>query len=465
MPRGYYPRRNYGGYRGYNPNMFYGHGAYKVAPKPRKVKVVKVVKVRKAKAPAQSTGRQLATSVGSRLAGTAYDLAANGLSALKGKIMGLIGSGDYEVGTLPRSNVLTNDAQIPKFVASREAITITHREYLGDLISSPTVTNGRGEFKIQAFPLNPGLPSSFPWLADIAPNFQQYRWNGIVYEYRSMSADALNSTNTALGNVTFSTDYDSSEAAFTNKQQMENTEYAVSCKPSVNMMHGIECARTQTTVSELYIRTGDPPANYDKRLYDLGVTYIATQGCQAANVNLGEIWVSYSVTFFKAVQQPRGVTNLCARYRLVPANATAAAPLMLTGATVDFDNIGLSNTGLGGVASGLTLVFPQSIPVGTVFQVTFCADGSQGTNAPPPVAGYIGCRQINSFLANSAPTFYGPNGMTAGSGTINAVSFVTTFQVTSTVLEPQLIVTAATYGTARTSIDLHVDQLNAVAYR
>lgn len=55
---------------------------------------------------------------------------------------------------------------------------------------------------------------------------------GMYLEYRTMSADALNSTNTALGQVIMSAQYNAGNPDFTNKQEMENYEGGVSVKPS-----------------------------------------------------------------------------------------------------------------------------------------------------------------------------------------------------------------------------------------
>lgn len=64
---------------------------------------------------------------------------------------------------------------------------------------SDIVTGAAGTFNYSTWQLNPGQKSLFPWLAGIASNFESYKFHGLVFEYKSMSADALNSTNTALG--------------------------------------------------------------------------------------------------------------------------------------------------------------------------------------------------------------------------------------------------------------------------
>jgi hypothetical protein len=274
----------------------------------------------------------------------------------------IFGSGDYVTSSAGvRTNSLMQSNQIPSFVMGKNDVRICHREYLGDILSSSTA----GAFNIQSFPLNPGLEETFPWLSEVCgATFQQYRINGMVFEFRSMSADALNSTNTALGSVVMATDYDSRDDVFSSKQQMENTMFGVSCKPSSCMLHAIECERSQTSVSELYIRPYAVPSNSDIRLYDLGRFSIATQGCQGTNVNLGELWVSYDVSLFKQIDQPPGYLISAAHFPLDVARLATAPIAKSPTLTNSYDNIGLTID-----SAGLNLTFPRSTQAGTVFSV------------------------------------------------------------------------------------------------
>lgn len=270
-------------------------------------------------------GRSLGEHAGGMIAAP-YGL-SKPASALGGKLGSylhyigkIFGSGDYVTSADQiKANTVMNTAQVPAFGHGKNVIKVRHREFLGDVYSSATI----GAFSVTDYNINPGLANSFPWLSQVCgSSFQQYRINGMVFEFRSMSADALNSTNTALGSVVMATDYDSKDASFSSKQQMENTEFGVSCKPSSCMIHGIECARNQTSVSELYIRAFAVPTGADIRLYDMGRFSIATVGMQAASVNVGELWVSYDIDLFKAIEQPPGYINPLDDYTLTGVDAT-----------------------------------------------------------------------------------------------------------------------------------------------
>lgn len=350
----------------------------------------------------------IGSAIGAALGGAVGGPGGAGLGGALGRAGGgmlsnIFGHGDYAVTNIPaikeNSIALSNSAQIPQFGTGKVAVNFKHREFLGDVISSATA----GAFKIDSFPINPGLPVTFPWLSGVVgAKFQQYRCNGMSFEFRSMSADALNSTNTALGCVVMSTDYDSADVVFASKQEMENTEYGVSCKPSVNMMHAIECARIQTPVSELYIRAWDVPSGKDVRLYDLGRFSIATVGCQGTNVNLGELWVSYDIDVFKAIEQVPAYLTAFAGYALNSASATA--PL---GTSQDLfldapDQIGLT------FASENKVTFPLTTEVGATYLVNYSLVGSEAKALTGPAFTTGGGMYIGTdyafFTPNTAAT-------------------------------------------------------------
>jgi hypothetical protein len=203
----------------------------------------------------------------------------------------IFGSGDYTtVGPQPSYNVLTNGSQIPKFDSTRATNIVCHREYLGDI----TGTTG---FNNTTYPLNPGMPTTFPWLSTIAQNYQEYQFHGLVFEFRPLITDFV--TNGAPGVVVMATNYNADVPNYISKQEMENSEFAVSVKPTVGLMHGVECARDAKVLYKQYVRSGAVPNGQDLRLYDLGNFQFATQ--QNPAQDLGELWVTYCVEFSKPI--------------------------------------------------------------------------------------------------------------------------------------------------------------------
>jgi hypothetical protein len=198
-----------------------------------------------------------------------------------------VGFGDYGlIGGGQNNPTLAG----PNFAGNGRVI-VSHREYLSDVVGSTA-------WSVSSYSVNPGLAATFPWFSKLASNFEQYRLLGCVFEYRTTSANALNSTNTALGTVIMAADYDSLDNAFQNKQQMEAYEGAVSTAPSYSAACGIECKSNQTTLTKQYVRVGAIPSGADIRMYDMANFQIATVGMQAA-ATIGELWVSYRVELLK----------------------------------------------------------------------------------------------------------------------------------------------------------------------
>lgn len=329
-------------------------------------------------------GRWIGSALGSHFAGAGGGKLGEKLGSYLHYIGKIFGSGDYVTSAQQvKHNTLVNSSQIPQFVDGKHATRIQHREYLGDIYSG-SLTNGASVFQRSDFPINPGMLQTFPWLSNVCgPNWQQHRINGMVFEYRSGSADALNSTNTALGYVVMATDYDSADAVFVDKQSMENTEFAVSCKPACSMIHAIECAKRQTPINEQYVRYAAPPANADIRLYDLGRFSIATVGMQAANVNLGELWVSYDIELLKPIQNPPLIDSEYAYYNLSTTTATLNShPVTLNADTSNnFDNIGLSID-----ATANTVTFPPTMRPHTTLLVQHYVLGASTAGVVAPLA-------------------------------------------------------------------------------
>lgn len=237
-----------------------------------------------------SLGRSLLTEGGSMVGGL---FGMPGLGKAAGSALSnIFGLGSYEI----KHNIFM-EGRLPQMmnVPSGGGTVIRFQEYLGDIITSATP----GAFDMHSWIINAANRDSFPFMAQIAANYEQYQIEGLVYEFRSTSADALNSTNTALGSVLLATQYDVADALFQSKAEMLNYEYSNSVKPSENCMHMIECAPSQSVLPILYTLDGSAPSGTDQRLYHLGRFNVATIGFQAASVRIGEIHCTYQIRLLK----------------------------------------------------------------------------------------------------------------------------------------------------------------------
>lgn len=284
----------------------------------------------------------------------------------------IFGSGDYTLlGGSPKYNVLMNGAQIPQFKSGVASNVICHREYIGDITGTAGFTN-------RSFPLNPGIATTFPWLSTVAQNYQQYRFHGVIFEFRPLITDFV--TSGAPGVVVMATNYSADDVAYSTKQEMENSEFAVSVKPTRDLMHGIECAVDQSVLSKLYVRTGALTTGLDLKFTDLGKFQFASQGNPVQN--LGELWVSYCVEFFKP-KLPNDVGgNVLSEFTERSGVVAASDPFGTTQVSLrgDVDLVMTSKTlaftGQPGNFYELVLMYTGTVPANIVYPTLAATNGT-----------------------------------------------------------------------------------------
>nr|QKV51198.1 putative capsid protein [Crucivirus sp.] len=213
-------------------------------------------------------------------------------SWLGGGVSDILGFGDYAV---KRNDLMMLDegVPVPTFQNMNDGVIVCHREYIGDVTQSTNFVNNQ-------FIIQPGDSTTFPWLNQIAHQFEQYEILGMIFQYRSTASDFGTTSNMAMGSVIMATEYDTVDAAYGSKLEMENSQYAMSGKPSHDLIHPIECDPGVVGPMGLkYVRTGPVPTGKDNRLYDHGNFQIATTGMPSASGTIGELWVTYKIAFYK----------------------------------------------------------------------------------------------------------------------------------------------------------------------
>ena len=171
-----------------------------------------------------------------------------------------------------------------------ETIRIRSREYLG-------AVTGSAAFRLRSLSLNPGALQTFPMLSRLAMHYEMYRMNGCVFWFHSTSGESTNSADTAIGEVMMANQPDSSGPIPGTKSQMVRLNGAKQAKPSVDQLHGIECAGNGVK----FIRHGDlQEANQDPSRFDEGQFHLAVEGCNPLTTRIGELWVTYDVDLIRA---------------------------------------------------------------------------------------------------------------------------------------------------------------------
>lgn len=399
-----------------------GYGAYskKAAPKTKVVYRDRPAKEEK------GVGERVGSTIGAGI--------GKGLHQL---FKAVTGFGDYSI---QENSLMGGGLSPPEIINSvnEGGVIVRHREYIGDI-------NATVNFTLQSYPLNPGLSSSFPWLSSVASSFEQYRWRGLIWEFRSLSSDSIlsASTSTALGAVIMATEYNSLNADFANKSEMENHEFSNSRKPSVDFMHPVECKNSLTSVDLLYVRTGNVPSGGDIRLYDIGKTQIATVGMQAASGVCGELWVTYEIFLTKpsilSSIPPPSIDGYADRFRVTNNSVDGANPFG-TGALSP-----LTGSNIGGSLnySTRTYTFPTTSQ-GKAYMMVYAVIGTAAVITQPTINAYgvVGENLLPAGSTCSAPQ--------------NAIAAVTNYTLlyTFTVANPIATVNFGSAGVVPTAANM-----------
>lgn len=321
----------------------------------------------------QEQKKGLGSGIGSKIGGML------GNSELGSKLGGmaetslgrLFGFGDYSISqnSLMKAAISADGMSsaniVPQFGTHGRGVRLQEREYIGDVVSGALV-NGSSTFTNVVFNINPLNQQTFPWLSTFAANFEEWEPHGIVFEFKSTSSE-FNGTSQALGTVIMATDYDVYDTQYNSKIEMETADYSNSTKSSCTAMHGVECDPTERATKLLYVGTGQP----DQRLNSLGNFQLATIGCSTANVTLGELWVSYDISFYK---KQLGATSQMASYRF--AGTDPANPFTSPQITAPTNGLNGSpqNYNLTLTFNGLDVIFPTWLPVGSTWELSISQD-------------------------------------------------------------------------------------------
>ena len=315
------------------------------------------------------------------------------------------------------------------------AVTVSRLEFLTEVYAPST------PFNVQSFPLNPGLERSFPWLSQIAQNYDEYEFQQLVFSYRSTVTDIGSSTTGQCGTVLMATAYDPAAAPFGDKMQMMAYDGAMSCKTTESMMHGVECDPSKNSGSAgKYTRAFGLDSSKDIKDYDHGLFQFAVSNAPAnyANNAIGELWVSYTVVLRKPkffVSRGLGIS----RDLYVASDGFTGGFPFGTSSTILRAMSNNINTQLSFTTNFVTITFPADYA--GVVQITYRIDGTGMTITPNPGA------ELPGGNVSDYSDLYASQGNTTAD---SPVSTVHSYSATQMILEKRLRIAPATGSTNNT---------------
>lgn len=344
---------------------------------------------------------------------------------------------------------------------------VSNREYICDITSGAAGPAGTGTvFSSLSFPIQPGNSTTFPWLSNIASNYQEYDFEGLLFEFKTLTVEAnAGATNSGfLGEVMLATNYDASATPYTTKQQYLNSTMSSNEKPSMTQIHPIECKAELNVNTHLYVNTNPtPPASQDPKLFNLGLFQIASQGCQSANTKLGELWATYEVIFYKPLQGGNTAGNITPtdKFQLTSPNSTN--PLGTSQVVVENQIGGTIISSSAG--SFNTYQFPPTLLEGS-FIVTWYISGSTlaSINSTGYAASTLNTLNIEEWWSSPAGPDTSNQATSPNNGVVSSQFQLTTIvTIKPGIVGPAQIIWApgGTYPGGTTFGDLVVSQINS----
>jgi hypothetical protein len=372
----------------------------------------------------------------------------NAISGIS-SIARIFGSGAYTI----QSNTLLSGP--PTFSALESGVRIHHREYLGDITSSTGFTN-------TTYRIQPNDPVTFPWLSQMANSFEQYKIHGMLVYLNTTCGSAISSTNNALGVWGVTTVYDPSRPALPNKLAAEEYSGCTSSVPSVSVLHPIECKPKTDVLERYYIDYSNTITGENLKFYDHGKINVFTQGMQLAGITLGELWISYDISFFNPRIQPAGEDNVSDHYKLSGNTISATNPCG-TGALLSPTAGSLLGSQIQtGLSTGVgTLTLPNGSAAG-IYLVSYLYNNPTNTVASPTLGIYVNTSNmvLYNMFGNSPLYAFNPPGPALSNQYTVIVSFRKT-DTNSAILNIGSAANVLPSAATATSVDIFVTPLGS----
>ena len=227
---------------------------------------------------------------------------------LIGRVEGaVLGQGEYDVPAFQANNLVAGGGlSVPSFVTQQDetgALHVQHSEYVKDIYGLPWVGGSiQDTFKNEAMHLNPGIASNFPWLSQIAQNYEEYEIKQLMFSFKTrVSSNFLSTTDGQVGTIMMFTDYNATDKPRRTKQDMLQAYGTTVAKITDNdVLHGIECDPSKIKGdAHKFIRAG--ATTQDLHDFDWGLFQVAVDNTPEtlSNKVIGELYVSYTVVLRK----------------------------------------------------------------------------------------------------------------------------------------------------------------------
>ena len=245
-----------------------------------------------------------------RLGQTAANMAGYGAEYRAGRK--ILGSGAYShANDLFDHGTVDSTPQVTTVDDETGDMVITHTEYVGEVYGNerldPAGTGSNDPtvpFQSNKLILNPGMEKTFPWLSQIAANYQEYEFDQLVFKYTPQLAE-VSSNNGQVGEVLVVTQYKPQSTEFKSKADVMNYNHYTKVRSVDEGLHGVECDQSKLPLQKetMFVRSGGLSKDESINDFDWGFTQVCVHNTPAslANASIGSLEVYYTVKLSKPI--------------------------------------------------------------------------------------------------------------------------------------------------------------------
>jgi hypothetical protein len=279
--------------------------------------------------------------------------------------------------SVPAAFATTQRTSKPKIVRQgNNSVRIIHRELVGTVIGSTAFTVAA------AIPLNPGLPSSYPWLSTQAVGWEKY-------EFMSQRLRTYTRTGSNVpGSEIIAVDYDAADSAPGSESIVAAFHGTVEDAPWKDIVLTMDPTELK---GRRFLRYGALGPNLDIKTYDVGTGYICTVDGTA--VNWGKTWIEYDVVLYNQ-QLPAGGSTGAGTLAAAGGSLAAATPFGAVPVALGLFSLN---------AAATNVVTATNLAIGTEYAVSIASSGTVMSGAS--LSTFVGFTNKNGVTgANTGAT-------------------------------------------------------------
>ncbi len=222
------------------------------------------------------------------------------------------------------------------------SLIVSHRELVQEIYGAGSVgASSPSGFEVQTLTVNPGLERVFPWLSQLAANFEEYEIIQCVFEYEGKKMVGTTDELTIHGTVTAAHKFNFKAQEFQDKHEMQSYPHANQCQAHDSLVHGVEADPSKIVGDgHKFIRLGGLLATDDQRDFDHATFSLAQSNIPAelASKEIGCLYVAYTVKLMK----PKLHANRGLGIKAFRALCTHSTPIQLTSNAQTYGVLGTS---------------------------------------------------------------------------------------------------------------------------